>query len=64
MHFKKCIIGSLITLAITAAATSTVVAEAVTGDISKFKSVGSEVSSKQLAILYNLKIIQRLRNSR
>ncbi|KGJ89200.1 S8 family serine peptidase [Colwellia psychrerythraea] len=47
MHFKKSIVGSLITLAIAATATSTVFANEVTGDISKFKSVGSEVSSKQ-----------------
>jgi len=47
MHFKKSILGSLITLAITAGASSTVIANEINGDISKFKSVGSEVSSKQ-----------------
>jgi len=52
MHFKKSILGSLITIAITAAASSTVVANEVTGDISKFKSVGNEVSSKQKATSY------------
>jgi len=52
MHFKKSILGSLITLAITAAAPSTVVANEVTGDISKFKSVGNEVNSKQKASSY------------
>ncbi len=52
MHFKKSILGSLITLAITATGTCTVVANEITGDISKFKSVGTEVSSKQKATSY------------
>ncbi len=50
MHFKKSILGSLITLAITAS--NTVVANEVTVDVSKLKSVGSEVSSKQTATSY------------
>jgi hypothetical protein len=45
MHFKKSIIGSLITLAFTAVTSSAAVANEVTGDISKFKSVGNEVST-------------------
>jgi len=46
MHFKKSIVGSLITLALTAGASNAVVANEITGDISKFKSVGSEVNTK------------------
>lgn len=46
MHFKKSIVGSLITLAFTAGASNAVVANEITGDISKFKSVGSEVNTK------------------
>ncbi|MCJ8296561.1 MAG: S8 family serine peptidase [Colwellia sp.] len=49
MHFKKSILGSLITLVITAGATSTVVANEVTVDISKLKLVGNEVSSTKQA---------------
>ncbi|PKI12581.1 S8 family serine peptidase [Colwellia sp. 12G3] len=49
MHFKKSIIGSLITLAFTAAASNAAVANEVTGDISKFKSAGNEVSTSKQA---------------
>jgi len=52
MHFKESLVGSLITLAITAAASTTVVANEVSGDISKFKSVGNEVNTKQKAASY------------
>lgn len=52
MHFKKSILGSLVTLAISASATGTVIANEVTADISKFKVVGNEISSKQKATSY------------
>jgi len=52
MHFKKSLVRSLITLAITATASTTVIASEVSGDISKFKSVGSEVNAKQKATGY------------
>ena len=52
MHFKKSIVGSLITLALTAGASSAVVANEVTGDISKFKSVGSDINTKQKSTNY------------
>ncbi len=52
MHFKKSLVGSLITLAITATANTTAVANEVSGDINKFKSVGSEVNTKQKATGY------------
>ncbi len=46
MHFKKSIVGSLITLAFAAGASNAVVANEITVDISKFKSVGSQVDTK------------------
>ncbi len=52
MHFKKSLVRSLITLAITATASTTVLANEVSGDISKFKSVGNEVNTKQKATGY------------
>jgi len=45
MHFKKSIIGSLITLAFTAAASNAAVANEVTVDTSQLKLVGNELSS-------------------
>lgn len=47
MHFKKSILGSLITLAITVGTSATVIANEVAGDISKFKVTGSEVNNKK-----------------
>ena len=56
MHFKKSIVGSLITLAITAGASTTVFSNEITGDISKFKSVGSELNSKQKTTGYIIQL--------
>jgi hypothetical protein len=56
MHFKKSIVGTLITLAFTAGASNAVVANEVTGDISKFKSVGSEVNSKHKTTGYIIQL--------
>lgn len=47
MHFKKSILGSLITLVITAATSATVIANEVTGDINKFKAPNSKASNKK-----------------
>ncbi|GAW97853.1 MULTISPECIES: S8 family serine peptidase [Colwellia] len=56
MYFKKSIIGSLITLALTAGASNAVVANEITGDISKFKSVGSEINSKHKTTGYIIQL--------
>jgi hypothetical protein len=51
MHFKKSLVGSFITLAI-AATSSTAIANEISGDITKFKLAGSEVSTKKKATNY------------
>ena len=56
MHFKRSIIGSLITLAFTAGASNAVVANEITVDISKYKSVGSEVNNKHKTTGYIIQL--------
>lgn len=48
MYFKKSIVGSLITLALTTVVSNTVIANEVSGDISKYKSAGNVASSKHV----------------
>jgi hypothetical protein len=52
MYFKRSILGSLVALAFTAGASTNVVANEVTGDISKFKSAGSTTETKQKGTSY------------
>lgn len=47
MQFKRSILGGLITLAITAGTSTTVIANEVTGDISKFKANAKNVNKKK-----------------
>ncbi len=56
MHFKRSILGSLITLAFTTGATTNVIANEVSGDISKFKSAGNIVETKQKATSYIIQL--------